>query len=147
MAGVKKEIIMSESFATIEDITNLYRALSPEEQTRAANLLPVVSDRLRILANNYGRNLDQMITKKPALASVAKSVTVDIVARALQTPTEGAPMSQFSESGMGYSASGTFLVPGGGIFIKREELKALGLRRPRYGFVDLCGKDEYESVQ
>lgn len=148
MAGVKKEIIMSESFATIEDITNLYRALSPAEQTRAANLLPIVSDRLRILANNCGRDLDQMIAKKPALANVAKSVTVDIVARALQTPTEGAPMSQFSESGMGYSASGTFLVPGGGIFIKREELKALGLRRPRYGFVDMCGKsDEHESDQ
>ena len=112
------------------------------EQTRAGNLLPIVSDRLRILANNYGRDLDEMITKKPALANVAKSVTVDIVARALQTPTEGAPMSQFSESGMGYSASGTFLVPGGGIFIKREELKALGIRRPRYGFVDLCRKDE-----
>lgn len=139
---------MAESFATIEDITNLYRELSTDEQARANELLPVVSDRLRILANNYGRDLDQMIGKKQALANVAKSVTVDIVARALQTPTEGAPMSQFSESGMGYSASGTFLVPGGGIFIKREELKALGIRRPRYGFVDMCRKDgQNESDQ
>lgn len=132
---------MAENFATIEDIKSLYRELSEEETQRAQALLPIVSDRLRILANNYRRDLDKMIKKKPALENVAKSVTVDIVARALQTPTDGAPLSQFSESGMGYSASGTFLVPGGGIFIKREELKALGLRRPRYGFVDMCGKD------
>lgn len=132
---------MAENFATIEDIKSLYRELSEKETQRAQALLPIVSDRLRILANNYRRDLDKMIKKKPALENVAKSVTVDIVARALQTPTDGAPLSQFSESGMGYSASGTFLVPGGGIFIKREELKALGLRRPRYGFVDMCGKD------
>ena len=131
---------MAENFATVLDIITLFRPLEPDEDARAEALLPIVSDRLRILADNYGRDLDEMIEKKPALASVAKSVTADIVARALQTPTTGAPMSQFSESGMGYSASGTFLVPGGGIFIKREELKALGLRRPRYGFVDMCGK-------
>lgn len=147
MAGVKKEMNMAVNFATIEDMTTLYRQLEAGEIQRAQALLGIVSDRLRILANNYGRDLDQMIEKKPALANVAKSVTVDIVARALQTPTEGAPMSQFSEAGMGYSASGTFLVPGGGVFIKREELKALGLRRPRYGFVDLCGEEKHESDQ
>lgn len=129
------------NYATIEDLNTLYRQLNPDEVSRATALLEIVSDRLRICANNCRRDLDEMIKKKPALATVAKSVTVDVVARALQTPTEGAPMSQFSESGMGYSASGTFLVPGGGIFIKNAELKALGITRPRYGFVDLYAKE------
>lgn len=128
-----------ENFATVDDIIALYRPLTDEEQEKARNLIPIVCDRLRVCADNVGKDLDKMIEEKPALASVAKSVTVDVVARNLQTPTEGAPMTQFSEAGMGYSASGTFLVPGGGIFIKNAELKALGLARPRYGAWDIWG--------
>ena len=129
---------MADNYATIDDMTILYRPLSTEEQARAEALIPIVCNRLRICADNVGRDLDAMIAAKPPLADVAKSVTVDVVARCLQTPTTGAPMSQFSESGNGYSASGTFLVPGGGIFIKKTELKALGLTRPRFGVIDLC---------
>jgi hypothetical protein len=59
--------------------------MSAEEQARAAELLPIVSDCLRAEAEKTGRNLDKMIMKKPHLASVAKSVTVDVTARILQT--------------------------------------------------------------
>lgn len=128
-------------FATINDVIELYRALTADETTKAEALLPVVSARLRQCAANVGRDLDKMIRADASgnLAIVAKSVTVDVVARNLQTPTSGAPMSQFSEAAMGYSVSGTFLVPGGGIFIKNSELKALGLTRQRYGTFDLWG--------
>ena len=132
-------------YATVNDVISLYRALTPEEQAKAEALIPVISDRLRQYAKNTGRDLDQMIEAGDVLESVVKSVTVDVVARTLQTPTEGAPMSQFSEAAMGYSVSGTFLVPGGGVFIKNTELKALGLRRPRYGTIDFYGVDEDES--
>ena len=70
------------------------------------------------------------------LAIVARSVTVDVLARTLQTPTTGVPMTQMSESALGYTVSGTYSNPGGGIFIKNAELKALGLLRQRYGMVD-----------
>ena len=132
-------------FATINDVITLYRALTPDEQSKAEALLPVVSNRLRQYARNVGRDLDAMIAEDGILADVARSVTVDVVARNLQTPTEGAPMSQFSEAALGYSVSGTYLVPGGGIFIKNTELKALGLRRPRYGVIDFYGVEENES--
>ncbi|MFR4357424.1 MAG: Gp19/Gp15/Gp42 family protein, partial [Clostridia bacterium] len=36
----------------------------------------------------------------------------------------------------GYSYSGTYLVPGGGLFIKKTELARLGLRRQRYGVME-----------
>jgi len=130
---------MSESFATINDVIALYRALTPEESERAQALLPVVSDRLRMEAINRGYDLDEMITQTEPLANAVKSVTVDVVARTLQTPTNGAPMTQFSESALGYSQSGTFLTPGGGIFIKDSELKLLGIRRQRIGVIDLYG--------
>ena len=133
------------NFATIDDVIALYRPLTAEEQAKAGNLLPIISDRLRVCADHVGKDLDKMIEAKPALASVAKSVTVDVVARNLQTPTEGAPMTQFSEAGMGYSASGTFLVPGGGIFVKNAELKALGLARPKYGAWDIWGTEGDEN--
>lgn len=126
-------------FATVEDVIALYRSLSAAEATKAAALIPIISDRLRICAEHVGKDLDKMIEGNTALASVAKSVTVDVVARNLQTPTEGAPMTQFSEAALGYSASGTFLVPGGGIFIKNAELKALGLSRQTYGAIDIWG--------
>ena len=135
-------------YATVQDIIELYRPLTTDEQTKAAALIPIVCDRLRAYADYAGKDLDQMIAEKAYLASVAKSVTVDVVARNLQTPTEGAPMTQFSEAGLGYSASGTFLNPGGGVFIKNAELKALGLSRPRYGTWDIWGvESEDEDVQ
>ena len=83
-----------------------------------------------------------MIQNGEVLESVVKSVTVDVVARALMTPTNEAPMSQMSQSALGYSVSGTFLVPGGGLFVKKSELERLGLRRQRVGMVELYGFDK-----
>lgn len=130
-----------EDFATIEDLTNLWRPLTQEETTRAEALLPVVSDRLRLEAERVGKDIDDMMEKSVTYSNVAKSVTVDIVARTLMTSTSKEPMTQYSESALGYSMSGTFLTPGGGLFIKRDELKALGLRRQRYGVIEFYGND------
>ena len=73
---------------------------------------------------------------------MAKSVTVDVVARALMTSTDQEPMTQVTESAGGYSASGTFLIPGGGLFIKTSELARLGLRRQKYGVMELYGQPD-----
>lgn len=129
-------------FATIQDITILWRALTPEEQERAGALLPVVSDSLRYEAHKVGKNLDAMIEASTELANVAKSVTVDVIARTLMTSTKDEPMTQMSQSALGYSVSGTYLVPGGGLFIKKSELARLGLRRQKFGVIDLYGNDQ-----
>lgn len=123
-------------FATIDDLINLWRPVTPEEQLRAESLLPVVSNRLRQEADNVGKDIDQMIANSDVYKDVVKSVTVDIVARTLMTSTESEPMTQYSQSALGYSVQGSFLNPGGGIFIKRDELKALGLRRQRMGVIE-----------
>ena len=96
--------------------------MTDNEEDRANNLLIIVSDELRIRAKDLGRDLDKMIEETPALASVAKSVTCDVVARTLMTSTDQEPTTQFSQSALGYSVSGTYLVPGGGVFIKKNEL-------------------------
>ena len=124
-------------YATIDDIIALWRPLTPQEQERAAALLPVVSDSLRQAAHNVGRDLDEMLAMGAVLENVLKSVTVDVTARAIMTPTDDAPMTQMSQSALGYSVSGTYLVPGGGLYIKKSELARLGLRRQRIGVIEL----------
>lgn len=127
------------AFATVDDLTKLWRHMTNEEQVRAEALLDLVSDSLRYEANKLGKNLDDMIANNAYLATVAKSVTVDVVARTLMTSTDQEPMTQISQTAGPFSTSGTYLVPGGGLFIKRSELARLGLRRPKYGVMDIYG--------
>ena len=129
------------NYATIEDVQALWRTLTSEEQTRATKLIGTISACLREEAIKVGKDLDTMISLDSNLAEVAKSVTVDVVARTLMTSTDQEPVTQFSQSAGGYSASGTFLVPGGGLFIKKSELARLGLTRQRYGVIDFYGDD------
>lgn len=130
-------------YATVQDVIDLWRPLSQEEQTRAAELIPLVDDELRHEAELVGKNLDEMIEADPALASVAKIVTVDVVSRILRQSTDGDPMTQESQAANGYSWSGTYAVPGGGIAgaIMRNDLKRLGLRTQKYGVIEWYGQN------
>lgn len=127
---------MAEPFATVDDLNQLWRKMSAEEEERAKALLPIVSDSLREEAYKVGKDLDQMIKERSSLSSVVKSVTVDVVARTLMTSTDSEPMSQESQSALGYTWSGTYLIPGGGLFIKNSELARLGLKRQQIGVID-----------
>lgn len=125
------------AFATVQDIQNLWRPLTAEEQQRAEYLLPLVSDELRVLANNVDKDLDARAAEDSAYASVLKIVTVDVVCRVLRQSTEGDAMSQESQSALGYSWSGTYAVAGGGIAnaILKNDLKKLGLLRQQMGVI------------
>lgn len=129
-------------FATVEDIEALWRKLKELEITRAEKLLEVVSDSLRMEADKVGKDLDKMVAERPSyFLNVVKSVVVDIVGRTLLTSTTSEPMTQTTESALGYSWSGSYLVPGGGLFIKNSELSRLGLRKQRYGVIDFYGEN------
>lgn len=123
---------MSETrsaFATVTDITTLWRPLTASETTRAEALLPLVSDEIRVIASSVGKDIDLMIQESEPYASVVKVVTVDVVSRILRQSTEGDAMTQESQSALGYSWSGTYAVPGGGIAnaIMKNDLRKLGL--------------------
>ena len=129
---------MAEPYATITDVQTLFRALTADEQTRVNALLPIISNELRYRATLVGRDLDLMIMDNPWLEDVAKEVTVSAVSRILRQSTSGEAMAQESQAGLGYSWSGTYAVPGGGIgnAILPSDLKRLGLKRPRIGIYD-----------
>lgn len=129
---------MSVAFATVEDISTLWRPLTADEQTRAASLLPLISDALRNEATKVGKDLDQM-AEDETYANVVKLVTVDVTARVLRQNTSGDAMTQETQAAGGYSWSGTYAVPGGGIAnaILYNDLKRLGLQRQQYGSIFL----------
>jgi len=135
------------SFASLQDVIMLTgKTYTSEEQERITALLPLVSNALRYEAVKVGKDLDEMIDadETDAYSSVVKMVTVDIVSRALRQSMDGEPLSQESQSALGYSWSGTYAIPGGGISnaIMRNDLKRLGLRRQQYGVIELWEKSE-----
>jgi hypothetical protein len=127
-------------FATLEDVAALTgKEYSESEQARLTALLADISNALRFEAEKVGKDIDEMIVKSEAYASVAKIVTVDVAVRVLRQNLDTEPMTQESQAALGYSWSGTYAIPGGGISgaIMRNDLKRLGLRRQRYGSIDL----------
>lgn len=128
-------------YCTVDDVISLWRPLRSDEIGRVEKLIPVVVSSLRTEADNIGKDIDILAKDNPDYKNVLKSVIVDVVARTLMTSTDSEPMTQTSESALGYSWSGTFLVPGGGLFIKNSELSRLGLRRQRYGVIDFYDED------
>lgn len=125
-------------YATIDNITSLFRPLTNEEEERANALLPIVEDILKQEAKRRSKDLDEMLENGELLENVLISVIVDIVSRTLLTSTKDEPMTQYSQSALGYSVSGSYLVPGGGIFVKKSELARLGLKNQKAFVVNLC---------
>lgn len=133
------------AFATVEDVTTLWRPLTTAETSRAEALLPLLSDALRVEAQKVGKDIDEMIEDDTsgAYGNTVKIVTVDILGRVLRQSTVDEPLSQESQSALGYTWSGTFAIPGGGIAaaIMKNDLKRLGLRRQRLGMIDLMPEE------
>ena len=127
-------------FVTLADVTALSgKTYTTAEQERITALIPLVSDALRYEAVKVGKSLDDMTANDSAYRSVVKLVTVDVVIRAMRQTLDGTPMTQESQSALGYTWSGTYAIPGGGIAsaIMRNDLKRLGLRKQRYGAMEI----------
>ena len=133
---------MGAVYATVEDVQTLGRALSAEEQEKAPGLLEIASAMLRREATKRGYDLDGMIAEDEDVGLIAKSVTVRSVVRSLDASAasaQSAVVSQESQSGLGYSASYTYLNAGEALYFLRNELKELGLTQQRFGFVEVYG--------
>ena len=131
-------------FATLNDVIAISGATyTTAEQERITTILPLVSDALRFEADKVGKDLDAM-AEDTVYANTLKLVTCDIVIRAMRQSSTGEPMSQESQAALGYSWSGTYAIPGGGIAqaIMKNDLKRLGLRRQRMGVIDLWPESE-----
>lgn len=128
------------AYLSIDELMTLWRPLKQDEIERARALIDKVEANLKVEAKRVNKDIDELVKDKDYL-DLYKSIVCDVVARNLMTSTDSEPMIQSAESALGYSFSGTYLVPGGGLFIKKDELKRLGLRTQKYGVIDFYGQD------
>ena len=83
-----------------------------------------------------------------SLMSTALVVTVDVVSRVLRQSTTGEPMSQESQTGLGYNWQGTYAIPGGGIAnaIMDRDLKRLGIGKQKIGVIELYASGRHDPA-
>lgn len=117
------------------------------QSDRVTALLDIISDLIRSEGSKAGVNVDDKMDTDPAYTSVVKMITCDVTARALRQSTTGEPMSQESRSGLGYTWSGTYAIPGGGIAMSlmNNERKMLGFKRQRYGVMEIWDGSQDEQ--
>ena len=127
-------------YATVQDVINLKRSLTSEEQTRAGYLIPIISNLIRVEAQRTGRDYDQMIVETPILADVAKSVTCDVVIREINTPGTQLPATSYSEGAGGVTQSYTLPNSSGAIKLWPSDMKALGLKVQKIDALNLMKK-------
>lgn len=131
---------MGASYATIADVELYWRTLTEGEKTTATQMIADTSAKIRLRASARGKNFDEMLLANPDLAEVAKTVTVKCVINAMKV-VEAVPATQFAESAGGYSISGTYYAPGGGLAISKKDWAELGLGSQTYGGLDVYGSN------
>lgn len=133
------------AFATVDDVITRYRALTSEEITKTEAFLSDVSSALIVEAQQCNADLNEK-AKDEDYANVLTMVTCDIVIRRLeQDENHTGNLSQESQSGLGYSWSGSYVNTGGGTPILDKDLKRLGLKRQKVQFIDFYGVENVED--
>lgn len=136
---------MGAVYASVEDITALGRSLTNQQSEAADVLLEQASAKLRLMAQKYKKNIDDLIADPVTgedYALAVKSVVVQAVCRALDSVNSNTAASQGTESIGAYSLTMSYLNAGQSLYFLRNELKDLGLMQQRYGFLNLYGGEE-----
>ena len=130
-------------YATAQDFIDIYGVtLETAEIERVTTLITLASALLRKEAKRRGSDLDEMVTNDSDTAETAKIVICAAVQRVVKKDfgsAMGGDVSQFTQSAMGYSLSGTYLNPGDDLYFLSNELKRLGLKRQKLRWINLYG--------
>lgn len=136
---------MGTVYAEVSDITALGRTLTNQQQEAAEALLEQASAKLRLMAQKYKKNIDELIADPVTgedYALAVKSVVVQAVCRALDSVTGNTVASQGTESIGAYSLTMSYLNAGQSLYFLRNELKDLGLMQQRFGWLDMYSGEE-----
>lgn len=126
-----------KTYADVSDLTKMGKNPNPEQ---AEILIEMASAKLRLVASRYGVDIDSLIADEVTgedYSVVVKNIVVQAVCRALNSLTDTPPITQESQSALGYSASMTYLNAGQSVYFLRNELKELGILRQRFGALEL----------
>lgn len=134
----------AEPFATKADLAAYWRALTTDETGRADVMLPLASNRLRLMAEAVDINLDEKSAASEAYKDTLKWVVMEAVKRALSTPTDQPPVDSISQTAGPYSENYKFTNPSGDLWFKKSELSAIGLYgRQTIGSISTSREDIY----
>lgn len=115
------------AFATVEQLEAYWKALNETEETRAELMLDMASDRLRVIGEQVGVDVDAKVAASTAYASVARWVVMEATKRAMLTPTNQPPVESWSQTAGPYSENYKYTNPSGDLWFKKSELSSLGL--------------------
>lgn len=116
-----------EPFATKDELAAYWRVLTTPEAARADILLPMASNRLRLMGQQNNIDLDAQKSANPVFASTLQWVVLEAVKRALQTPTDQPPVDTYAQTAGPYSENYKYSNPSGDLWFKKSELTELGL--------------------
>lgn len=114
-----------QPFATVVNLTSFWRA--PDSSDRALFLLELASNRLRLIGDDLGIDIDAKAVQNKAYASTLQWVVMEAVKRALLTPTDAAPANSIQQTAGPYSENIVFTNPSGDLWFKKTELNSLSL--------------------
>lgn len=124
-------------YATIQDLELLWKTLTESEKTKAQAFISEASAKIRYKGKQKGKNFDELVTEDEDLALIVKGVVCNAVRNAMNTPIDQEAMTQMSMSAGGYSWSGTYSNPGGGIRISKKDWASIGLGGQTFGGMDI----------
>lgn len=133
-----------DAFATVDDLSKFWRQITEDETDRATMLLEMASNRLRLIGEDSGVDLDAKKNASPAYASTLQWAVMQAVKRAISTPIDTPPVNQYQQTAGPYSENYTFTNPSGDLWFSKQELNALGLNgRQRLGSLSTTRCDIY----
>lgn len=114
-------------FATKEELAAYWRALTGDEPARADILLTLASNRLRLIADDDGIDLDTKIADSEAYKTTIRWVVMEAVKRAMQTAVDQPSVESYQQTAGPYSENYKYSNPTGDLFFRKTELAQLGL--------------------
>lgn len=125
MAGITPPVVAPNAYANAEDLTNFWKA--PDDANRANYLLKLSSNRLRLIAEDSGIDLDAKANSNAAYFDTLQWVVMESTKRALQAPVDQQPMETWQQAAGPYSENIKYTNPTGDLWFKKSELSAIGL--------------------
>lgn len=122
--SVSTPVVSPNPYADVEDLTNFWK--TPDNETRALDLLTRASNRLRSLGALQGRSIDNDVNASPSYFSTVQWVVLEAVKRAMLTP-DGPPVDSMTQTAGPYSSNIQYTNPAGDLWFKKSELHDLGL--------------------
>ena len=137
---------MGAVYASVSDITVLGYSLTSQQQDAAEVLLEQASAKLRLTAKKYGKDIDALIASDADYGDAVKNIVVQATVRALNSVSSSdVAASQMTQSGLGYSATMTFINAGQSLYFLRNELKDLGIIRQTFGLTEVYNLDSADT--